>query len=94
MADPLPVERREIIEERGNRDAFRLAVMIIMMVIAGLTVLGIAAWNSRFMLMPLVPRAEPKPAVQKAFFVRGYSGVVTIPAGRFPYCFPVRRVQS
>jgi hypothetical protein len=54
-----PIERREILEERGNRDAFHLAIMISVLFALFLIVLGIAAYNSRFMLMPLVPRAEP-----------------------------------
>ncbi len=55
-ADQQPITRHEIMEERANRDAFRLCVLILLVVALGLTVLGIAAWNSRFMLMPLVPR--------------------------------------
>lgn len=52
------IERREIIEDRANRDAFRLCVLILIVVAIGLVVLGIAAWNSRFMLMPIVPRSQ------------------------------------
>ena len=51
--------RHEILEERGNRDAFRICVLLVILLALLIGVLGIAAWNSRFMLMPIVPRNAP-----------------------------------
>lgn len=61
MSDEPTVTRHEIMEERGNRDAFRLCVLVLLVVALGLVVLGVVAWNLRVMLIPLIPREKPAP---------------------------------
>ena len=42
----------------SNRDTYRLALILALLLGMLIGVLGICAWNSRFMLMPLVPKAS------------------------------------
>ena len=70
MEAPQKIIRHEINEDRANRDAFHLCWGIIALAALFLIVLGIAAFNSRFMLMPLIPR-EAKPTVQHTTISRG-----------------------
>ncbi len=65
MSDAPQSTRHEIMEERGNRDAFKLCVIILAVVALGLVVLGIAAWKMNVIMMPLMPRDPAK--AQKAF---------------------------
>lgn len=60
--------RHEIMEERGNRDAFRLAMVIAGLFLAFLIVLGIAAWNTRIAFMPLVPKAQTQSSARLSDF--------------------------
>lgn len=69
MNPPDAPTRHEIMEERGNRDAFRLFLVFALLWALFLGVLAIAAWNTRFMVMslPAMPPA-PKPAAKSATF--------------------------
>lgn len=63
MDDVAPTKRHEILEERANRDAFRLAILLIVLLGMLITVLGIAAWNSRILVIATSPAAAPASAV-------------------------------
>lgn len=80
MHEPQKIIREERLEEIGNRDAFHLALLLLLVVALALGVAGIVAWNSRFMIMTLPDRpAAPKP--EKAFLRVG--GRVPAPALNF-----------
>ncbi len=65
-AEP-PIVRREILEERANRDAFHLALLLIVLLGMLITVIGIAAWNTRIAFIPLAPKAAEAPVRGKVF---------------------------
>lgn len=100
MDELLPVERREILEERANRDAFRICLALIALMLVALIVAGIVAWNVRVILYPLMPRESRAPAQKTLSFLPGHkasawdngSMSVPTPAGGFRD-FPSRRVQ-
>ena len=58
-SDLVPViDRHEILEERGNRDAFRLCVLLLVVMAIGLVVLGIALVNTSIVLIPHAAESE------------------------------------
>lgn len=61
------VERREIMEERGNRDAFYALLIVSLLFALFLVALIIAAWNTRIAFLPLMPKS-PAPAAEKTQF--------------------------
>lgn len=64
MTDDAKVTRHEIMEERGNRDAFRLCVLVLIVVAIIATALGVVgtvvAMHTHFLVMPLPSREVPR----------------------------------
>jgi len=68
MSRPVEILRQEILEERGNRDAFHALLIVSALFALFLVVLGIAAWNTRIAFMPLVPKAPAAAPAHVSFF--------------------------
>lgn len=56
---PILARREELLEERGNRDAFWLCLTFMVVVAIGLIVLGIAVANTRFIAIPVASLEFP-----------------------------------
>jgi hypothetical protein len=55
---PARVERTEILEERGNRDAFHALLIVSALFALFLAAVIVAAWNTRIAFLPIAPRRE------------------------------------
>ncbi len=66
MSEPEKILRHEINEDRANRDAFKLALVIGTLFALFLVALILAAWNTRIAFLPLAPKTPPPP-IEKAF---------------------------
>lgn len=76
MEPPLPIERREIIEERGNRDAFVLSLFLCVILILLLGCAIVIAWNTRFIALPFHGTTERPAATAPAKLSAGFLGII------------------